>query len=164
MAETTTVRTCELVLKKGDGAFFDARLESVAVDSHGDMVIRAVLTDITGHKKAEEDLRTSRLQLADAADMARIAYWECDETTDEFIFNDAFYDLFATTAEHEGGYRMAKGKYLATFVHPDDHEQLKRRGQGAQSPRQVEDIRQYEHRCIRRDGKVIHVLLRSRTM
>ena len=120
--------------------------------------------DITERKQTEEKLHTSQLQLANAADMAKIAYWESDETTGDFTFNDAFYDLFATTAEQEGGYRMTRGEYLKRFVHPDELEQLARGAKERRAHPDIDDVRHYEHRAIRRDGEVIHIFLRSRTV
>ena len=57
---------------------------------------------------------------------------------------------------------MTRGEYLKRSVHPDELEQLNR---GADERRaHAEDVRQYEHRCVRRDGQVIQTLLRSRTI
>lgn len=53
-------KTCELVLKKKDGALFNAQLESIAVKIDGRKVLRAVLTDVTEHKRAEEIVRESK--------------------------------------------------------------------------------------------------------
>ena len=118
--------------------------------------------DITDRKRAEEDLFTSRLHLSDAADLARIAHWEYDEASDEFVFNDAFYALYATTSDREGGYRMARDEYVRGFVHPDDAAALRRRIEENRAHPRSDDLRQYEHRAIRRDGEVIHVLTRTR--
>ncbi len=122
----------------------------------------ASFIDITERTKAEEALRASRLQLAVAADMAKIAYWEHEETTDEFIFNDSFYALYGTTAEQEGGYRMSKEEYRRRFVHPDDVEELRRQADMNKTHPPADDSAHYEHRAIRRDNEVIHILARKR--
>jgi PAS domain S-box-containing protein len=49
--------TCELVLKKKDGTFFDAQLESITVQAKGYRLIHSALTDINARKKAEEAIR-----------------------------------------------------------------------------------------------------------
>ena len=103
--------------------------------------------DITDRKRAEEDLRTTRLHLSDAADLARIAYWEYDEASQEFIFNDAFYALYATTADQEGGYRMASGEYVRRFVHPEDVAALRRRVEENRAYPRSDHLEQYEHRA-----------------
>ena len=51
--ETTTTQTCHLVLKRKEGAFFDARLESIAVEVNGQPAVNSVLTDITERNRAE---------------------------------------------------------------------------------------------------------------
>ena len=118
--------------------------------------------DITDRKRAEEALRTSSLQLAVAADMARIAYWEVDDTKGEFTFNDAFYELYGTTAEREGGYRMAVAEYGERFVHPDDRAMVQRSAENHRSGTESEFLADVEHRIIRGDGEVRHILARTR--
>ena len=61
--DATTRQTCQLVLKRKDGTFFDAQLESIASRGNGVTVIRTMLTDITQQKRMEEELRTSRDEL-----------------------------------------------------------------------------------------------------
>jgi PAS domain S-box-containing protein len=119
--------------------------------------------DITERKRNEETLRANRLQLEEAADMARIAYWEFDEATQEFIFNDAFYALYGTTADKEGGYRMARKKYDGKFVHPDDRERLRKELE-ADRARRGSGVERYEYRGIRADGEAMHVVTRSRVV
>ncbi len=116
--------------------------------------------DITRRKEAEDALRTSQAQLSDAADLAHIVYWEADPESEEFIFNDAFYALFGTTAEREGGYRVALAEYPMRFVHPDDLERYNGHVQQTNSGRP--DFAQFEHRIVRRDGEVRHILSRAR--
>ena len=61
--EAATTQSCQLVLKKKDGTFLDAQLESIASQSNGVTVIRTILTDITEQKRVEEQLRTSHDEL-----------------------------------------------------------------------------------------------------
>ena len=115
-------------------------------------------------EKTKKDLHLNRLQLSDAADLARIAHWEYDEVSNVYTFNDAFYALYATTADREGGYRMAREEYLRTFVHPDDLEELHRKIEEARVHPNPAHLEEYEHRAIRRDGEVIHILARKRVV
>ena len=76
--------------------------------------------DITESKRSEEALRASQMQLAEAMDLAHIVYWETDPIDNVFLFNDAFYAFYGTTAEREGGYRMTReeftnGLYILTI-------------------------------------------------
>ncbi len=121
--------------------------------------------DITERKVAEQDLRTSRLQLAEAAAMAKIVHWEHEEATDEFILNDAFYALYGTTAELEGGYRMSREEHFGRFVHPDDRAELMRQTEENRDHPPIDHLDQYEHRAIRRDnGEMIYILNRTRVL
>ncbi len=112
--------------KDGEIRWVSMNVRAVKDDAGETRFFEGSFEDITDRKRAEEDLRTSRLHLSDAADLARIAYWEHDEASDEFIFNDAFYALYATGADREGGFRMGRNEYIARFVHPDDAAALLR--------------------------------------
>jgi PAS domain S-box-containing protein len=127
-------------------------------ESHGKILVS--FTDITRRKETEDALRESQLQLSDAADLAHIAYWEADPESEEFIFNDPFYALFGTTAEREGGYRMALNDYPTRFVHPDDLERYYRHVKKTDAD--LPDLVQLGHRIVRRDGEVRHILNRAR--
>jgi PAS domain S-box-containing protein len=130
----------------------------------GQPAISGTVSDITEHQKAEEALRTSQFQLSEAMDLAKIVYWEADHADNVFIHNDPFYAFYGTTAEQEGGYRMTREEYAKQFVHPDDlplfyqfvEQNILRTGSDF-----VADI---EHRIVRRDGEVRHVLVRVRVI
>ncbi|MEW6669824.1 MAG: ATP-binding protein [Thermodesulfobacteriota bacterium] len=113
-------------------------------------------------RRSEDALRTSRAQLAEAMDLAGIVYWEVDLATGDFVFNDPFYALYGTTAEREGGYRMSREEYAKRFFHPDDlplFQQVAEKRRLNTDPELLIDL---EHRIIRRDGDVRHVLARIR--
>jgi two-component system, cell cycle sensor histidine kinase and response regulator CckA len=118
--------------------------------------------DITRHVRAEEALRTSQLQLSETMDLARIVYWESDPVARTYVFNDPFYAFYGTSAEREGGYRMSMDQYAERFVHPDDRhiyfQSLKRVPKNGER----EFVRDTEHRIVRRDGQVRHIVARVR--
>jgi diguanylate cyclase (GGDEF)-like protein/PAS domain S-box-containing protein len=113
----------------------------------------ATLLDITGVKKVEERVRQNEVRLLNAMDLAKMVYWDFDTLTKELILNDAFYALYGTTAEQEGGYRMSAGEYAARFVHPDDVARYYRliENNPATNAGFMSDM---EHRIVRRDGEV----------
>ena len=118
--------------------------------------------DITERTRSEEALRASRLQLSEAMDLAHIVYWEVDPVTNTFAFNDPFYAFYGTTAEQEGGYRMTREDYAQRFIHADDRPLFYHFvGQSTPQPG-PELVADMEHRIIRRDGAVRHVLTRVR--
>ncbi len=128
IGEHGVVERFETQFRRKDGETLWVSINVRAVkDASGEIgFYEGSVEDVTDRKQSERELRISRLHLAEAADLAKIAYWEQDETSDEFIFNDAFYSLYATTADREGGYRMARDEYVRRFVHPDDMEELTR--------------------------------------
>jgi two-component system, cell cycle sensor histidine kinase and response regulator CckA len=123
-----------------------------------------IFSDVTDRKRIEDDLRTTRLHLADAADLAKIAYFEFDAASGNFVFNDGFYELLGTTAEREGGYLMPPKEYEKRFVHPDDVEELNRSVTENLHDPAGGYFSQYEHRAVRGDGGVIHIVSRNRTV
>jgi len=122
--------------------------------------IVTLLQDITKRKTAEEALVASQLRLSEAMDLAVIVYWEVDLTTNEFVFNDPFYALYGTTAEQEGGYRMSRDEYRRRFVHRDDLWIFQQAAEKRLASREPEFLMDFEHRIIRGDGALRHILVR----
>lgn len=113
-------------------------------------------------KEMEDALRARQVQLSDAADIAKLVYWQIDPQDTMFIFNDPFYAFYGTTAEREGGYRMAREDYARRFIHPDDHVRFHQLVDRNIASKDSEVLADLEHRIIRRDGEVRHVLARTR--
>jgi PAS domain S-box-containing protein len=126
----------------------------------GRKILYTLWRDIGKRKKAEKALLTSQFHLSEAMRLARIVYWELDPETDTFVFNDPFYALYGTTAGREGGYRMDREEYVKRFVHPDDIPLLRKEFEKSRSDRGGEFFNEMEHRIIRRDGSVRHLLAR----
>ena len=116
---------------------------------------------MTESKRSEGALRTSQRQLSEAMDLAKIVYWEVDPTDNIFSFNDAFYAFYGTTAEQEGGYRMTREEFSKRFVHPDDLQLVRRFMEQNTTITGAEFSSDLEHRIIRRDGEVRHILVRA---
>jgi PAS domain S-box-containing protein len=131
-------------------------------DMHGEpSYFLPIVQDMTERNEAEEELRRSRIQLSEAMDLARIVYWEADPVSMEFIFNDPYYALLGTTAEQEGGYRMPLDEPAKRFWHPDDREAVFHTIEEAVANQDPIVTAQCEHRALRRDGELIHILNRT---
>ena len=117
-----------------------------------------VVRNVTERKQMEMALQESQRRLTFALDQSRLAYWEMDAETEVFTFNDRFYELYATTAEREGGYQMPVAVYARNFLPPEEQhlvlEDVARLGAGDL------DEFQREHRIRRRDGELRHIAVR----
>jgi two-component sensor histidine kinase/DNA-binding response OmpR family regulator len=111
-------------------------------------------------KQAEEALRTSEAQLSNAMVIAKLSYWEYDVDADMFTFNDHFYDIFRTTAEKVGGYKMSSEQYTRQFVHPDDMSMVGSETRKAIETSDPDFNRQIEHRIIYADGEIGYISVR----
>jgi PAS domain S-box-containing protein/putative nucleotidyltransferase with HDIG domain len=147
-----------------DGTRIWVRTNARAVRSAvGDVLYyEGTIEDVTARREAEDALLASQLRLSEAMDLARIVHWEVDLSTGEFVFNDPFYAFYGTTAEREGGYRMSREEYGRRFVHPDDMWVFRQVAEKRLASRHGEFIHDAEHRIVRRDGEVRHVLARIR--
>jgi len=139
-------------------------LESKAApifDAAGELIgFRGVDRDITERKRAEEALRTSEAQLSNAMEIAKLGYWEYDVAEDIFTFNDHFYDIFRTTAEKVGGYKMSSEQYARQFIHPDDISVVDIETRKAIETTDPNFSRQLEHRIIYADGEIGYISVR----
>jgi PAS domain S-box-containing protein len=121
---------------------------------------QSVGRDITEQKKTEIALTTSQSRLAEAMDISHLADWEFDEQASIFTFNDRFYSLYGTTATREGGYQIPAEVYFREFIHPDDRDRVIREVRNGRNISDLHGVWQIEHRIIRRDGEVRHIVAR----
>jgi PAS domain S-box-containing protein len=111
--------------------------------------------DFSDEKRSLDELLESRRLLEHAMDQAMLAYWELDVASRTFTFNDRFYRLFATTAEREGGYRMAAEAYASEFVQDGTLSALRSDIERLLTGR-ISELRT-EHVVRRRDGESRHM-------
>jgi PAS domain S-box-containing protein len=121
---------------------------------------QAISHDITEKRLAEQKLRSSQIKLANAMEMSNLVNWEYDVTSDTFTFDDRFYALYGTTAEREGGPLMSSETYAREFVHPDDLGLVADEIEKAMKTSDPDYFSQLDHRIIRRDGNIRHLMVR----
>jgi PAS domain S-box-containing protein len=109
--------------------------------------------------RMEQELRKSQQRLAEAMDLAHLVNWECDLRTNLFTFDDRFYALYGTTAEREGGCQMPVETYAREFVHPLDQGVVVEEAEKARKTTDPQYRSQREHRIIRRDGGIRHIVV-----
>lgn len=120
--------------------------------------------DITERQKAEDALKLSQIRLENAMDLARLANWEFDLSSKTLIFNDRFFSMLGTTAEHEGSYQMAMEDYINKFVHPDDTPSIAELIESSLRDGISVFGREIHHRVIRHDGEIRHVAIHIRVI
>ncbi len=74
--------------------------------------------------KRTAELAKTNNELALAAKISTLGYWEYDVETREFTFNDQYYSLHFATAKQVGGYRMAYEDFVRRFIHPEDTQRI----------------------------------------
>jgi PAS domain S-box-containing protein len=147
----------EIVCRDGRHVFAETSAFPIRNDKGEIMGFRGVRHDITERRKAEAELNRTRAQLASAVQMAHLGPWEYDVVNDLFIFNDAFYELFRTSAKEVGGYTMSSSEYARRFVHPEDAHLVAEEVRKALETDDPNFSRQLDHRIIYSDGGVGHV-------
>ncbi|MDD1694100.1 MAG: PAS domain S-box protein [Methanoregula sp.] len=120
------------------------------------------MRDITGRKRVEDALLESRRMLAEAMDLAHLVNWEYDVPSGLFTFDDRFYALYGTTAKREGGNLMPAEVYTREFVYPDDRHMVGEEVERTITTTDPKYTTRIEHRIIRRDGEVRHIVVRIR--
>ena len=136
----------EIRLRRADGEYrwFLVRNEPLR-DEQGNVVKwYGSSTDIDDRKQAEEKLRHSEVQLAQAQRLARIGSWDWDVRTNAVTWSEELYHIFGLPP----GTISVAGD-VDRFIHPDDLEfgwDTVKRAIASKEPYD------YYHRIIRPDG------------
>ncbi len=131
-----------------DGSFVPVLVEERLIfDDHGKVKgIRTTLHDMTERKRAEEQLRTSEMLLAESQRIAHLGSFELDLATGSVNWSDETWRIFGLEKRSEFHFL----EYLKT-IHPDDLVPVK----SAIKRAKLEGVFEaYHHRIIRPDGSV----------
>jgi diguanylate cyclase (GGDEF)-like protein/PAS domain S-box-containing protein len=135
-----------------DGQIVWVRNEAVVVEEEegGSRYWQGFMLDITERKHAEEALRRSEANLAEAQRIARLGGWEWDLKTGEVWWSDETYRIYGFEP-HEFSPTL---DYEAKMFHPEDRDLL--RAVLADASNKDESI-DFEHRIVRADGEVLWI-------
>jgi signal transduction histidine kinase/ActR/RegA family two-component response regulator len=90
--------------------------------------------------------------LAEAMVAGDMGAWFFDVATGMFTFTDAFFAMFRTTAEAEGGHQMSPARYAERFIPPDIREVVAVEVGTALDSEDREYRRTLDHQVIFADG------------
>jgi PAS domain S-box-containing protein len=107
----------EVTLRKYDGTQFPAWvIGGPFFDANGRVIgVVGVSYDMSERKRAEDELRSSREQLADAQRIARLGSWEYDLATGRRVWSDELYRIFGYEPEEEPSVALFDAR-----IHPHD--------------------------------------------
>lgn len=140
---------CEVALLRLDGTRIEVRMDSLRLTKAGKApVLRVVLTDMTGHRQADDALKASEQRFRDIVNTTDGIVWEADATTFTFTF-------ISQQAERLLGYPaddwLQPGFWVAN-LHPDDRVWAP--AYCASYTERVEP-HDFEYRFIARDGRTV---------
>jgi PAS domain S-box-containing protein len=109
---------------------------------------------------ADKESKELHTRLLKAMEIARLGYWEHDIPNAVITLSDALCRIFQITSEQDGEYIISTNDYLHRFVHPDDFSFVKEWMRETRESGESQANRQLEHRFVRADGTVGHLLVR----
>ena len=138
-----------------DGRRIDVRVNASPL-WEGDAVVgaSAIVQDITEQRRAAEELRRERERLTEAEKIGQMGSWEWDCVADEIVWSEQLYRLFGLVPEEFDANFAA----YAALVHFEDRPVFEQTIERILAERRFEP---FEHRFIRPDGEVRHVLARG---
>ncbi|MBI5007896.1 MAG: EAL domain-containing protein [Nitrosomonadales bacterium] len=109
------------------------------------------------------ELAKSNDELALAAKISNLGYWEYDVDTRTFTFNDQYWSLHFTNARQVGGYQMSYGDFAGRFIHPEDKQRLADHIQLELDSREADFVVETEIRMLCIEGEVRWMRLRFKS-
>jgi len=110
-----------------------------------EMIIEGISTDITKRKLAEQKLRESKENLAEAQKVAHVGSWEWNMIEDKLSWSDEAYRQFGLMPDEI----TPDYATFESFIHPEDLEYVSRRIELAKAGKKPYSV---EARMIRKDG------------
>lgn len=119
--------------------------------------------DVTGRKKAEQELIKSKSQLSEAMELAQLYFWEYDLENQKIIFDDRLCKLLGINIPGQSSCSLTYNEYLGKYVHPNDRyivdeENLKLK----LAVKKSGYFTQFEYRLITSEGNIRHIIVRLR--
>jgi PAS domain S-box-containing protein len=138
------------VFANGNVKWFEFKVEPV------EQGIFILSSDITERKKASEEIRKSRMLLADSQRLAQLGSWELNLLTHELVWTDEIYRI-AEIEKTEGGAPFDK---FLDLIHPED-----RMNRDALFKESIANHTRYDtiHRLLFPDGRTKFIRVQAET-
>lgn len=134
----------EWLLRRKDGSVFPAEVIATMMP---DGNLMGMVRDITERKQAEEKIKLSQSQLAEAQRLAHVGSWNIDLKTNVLTWSEQLYYIFGLTPQE---FNPTREGFLK-MVHPEDRDLvIARIEKSYNNPEQFN----YYYRIIRADGAV----------
>ena len=104
--------------------------------------------------EAKQEALSNEIRYKQTLSLAKIGGWELDLAEGLFTFNDSFYEIFRSSVEKVGSYKLTPKEYAARFVHPDDQYVVEKEVQKAIETSDPQFSSYLEHKIIYEDGSI----------
>lgn len=139
---------CELTLQRKDGASSTVKLNSLRTIIDGQPVsVRVVMTDITGSKRVEDELRASVARLNETQRIAKVGSWTRDMVTGKLLCTEESMRMF----EIDPGRFDGSLEMFFNVIHPDDRSAVTN---AYLESLQTQKPYEITHRLLMNDGRV----------
>lgn len=155
--DTGNTRQTERTYVRGGEQRIYSTIKVPFKDAQGRMIgVLGMFWDVTEQRRADERIRRSEQNLAEAQRIARMGSWQLDLRSNVLTWSDENYRIFGVAREKFG----ASYETFLDVVHPDDRELVNRI-----YTESVKSKTPYElvHRLMMKDGRVKYVHERCET-
>ena len=149
----------ESLHRRKDGTYYPVEVYLQLNRQDDKSVFFAVINDITERKKAEEKLRQSERNLAEAERIGNTGSWDYDVASDTAVWSENMFRIF--DVDRELPKELVFKQFVETLVHPADRTHILSALQDALTGKRPYDL---EYRIVKKDGSIRHIHALAETL